>query len=69
MKTLELVRYFAVRDQQVLVDDVLAIDPAQRGRDAKAEIQRRATACAKNFGELVGDRIIRGERHGVTWHH
>lgn len=67
MKTLDLVRYTAVRGQHVLVDDVLAVDPAQRGRDAKEEIGRRARACVRNFGEMAGDQIIRGERHGVTW--
>ena len=66
MKTLDLVRYTAVRGQHVLVDDVLAVDPTQRGRDGKEEIRRRARACVINFGELVGDQIIRGERQGVT---
>lgn len=69
MKTLDLVRYTAVRGQQVLVDEVLAVDPAQRGYDAKDEIQRRARACVRNFGELASDQIIRGERYGVTWRH
>lgn len=69
MKTRDLVRYSAVRGQYVLVDDVLAVDPGQRGRDAIEEMQRRASACVKNFGELVGDQIIRGERYGVTWRH
>lgn len=69
MKTLDLVRYSAVRGSYVLVDDVLAVDPTQRGKDAKAEIERRARACVTNFGELAGDQIIRGERYGVTWRH
>lgn len=69
MKTLDLVRYTAVRGQRVLVDDVLTVDPAQRGRDAKEEIRRRARACVTNFGELAGDQIIRGERHGIAWRH
>lgn len=66
MKTLDLVRYTAVRGQHVLVDDVLAVDPNQRGRDGKKEIRRRARACVINFGEVVGDQIIRGERLGVS---
>jgi hypothetical protein len=66
MKTLDIVRYTAVRGQSVIVDDVLAVDPALRGRDAQAEIQRRAQACLVNFGERAGDRIIRGERYGIT---
>jgi hypothetical protein len=69
MKTLDLVRYTAVRGQHVLVDDVLAVDPTKNGRDAKEEIRRRARACVTNFGELAGDQIIRGERCGVTWRH
>ena len=67
MTTLELVRYSATRGQHVLVDDVLAIDPAQRGRDAQEEIRRRARACVTNFGERADDQVIRGERYGVTW--
>jgi hypothetical protein len=67
MKTLDLVRYSAVRGDFVLVDDVLAVDPARRGEDAKAEIERRARACVTNFGELSSDKIIRNERYGVTW--
>ena len=69
METLDLVRYTAVRGRHVLVDDVLAIDPAARGRDAQEEIRRRARACVTNFGELPGDEIIRGEHRGVTWRH
>jgi len=69
MKSLDLVRYTAVRGQSVLVDDVLAVDPAKRGQDAKDEIGRRARACVTNFGEQAGDMIIRGERSGVTWRH
>ena len=69
MKTLGLVRYSAVRGNYVLVDDVLALDPAQRGKDAKSEIGRRALASVTDFGELASDKIIRGERYGVTWRH
>lgn len=69
MKKLDLVRYTAVRGQRVIVDDVLAVDPAQRGRDAKEDIRRRARACIINFGDLASDQIIRGERLGVTWRH
>lgn len=69
MKTLDLVRYSAVRGQTVLVEDVLAVDPTLRGTDASAEIGRRARACVTNFGDVAGDQIIRGERLGVTWRH
>ena len=69
MKKLELVRYTAVRGQRVLVDDGLAVDAGRRGKDATAEIERLARACVTNFGELVGDQIIRGERLGCTWRH
>lgn len=69
MKTLDLIRYTALRGQRVLVDDVLTVDPAKRGRDAKEEMQRRARACVRDFGELSCDEIIRGERYGVTWRH
>ena len=69
MKTLDLVRYTAVRGQHVLVVDVFAVDPAKRGQDAKDAIGRRAHACVANFGEQAGDKIIRGERLGVTWRH
>jgi hypothetical protein len=50
-------------------DDLLAVDPALRGGDAQAEVQRRAQACLANFGERAGDRIIRGERYGITHRH
>lgn len=66
MKTMDLVRYSAVRGQHVLVDDLLVVDPALRGRDGKEEIRRRARACVINFGEQADDQIIRGERQGVT---
>lgn len=69
MKMMDLVRYSAVRGDRVLVEDVLAVDPACRGRDAKAEIQRRARACMTNFGEHPADRIVRGARLGITWRH
>ena len=74
MKTLDIVRYRAVRGQSAIVDDCLgsrsrASRPGRKGRDAKAEIQRRAQACLTNFGECAGDRIIRGERYGITHRH
>ena len=69
MKAFDIVRYTAVRGQSVVVDDVLAVDPALQGRDARAEIQRRAKACLTNFGERAGDCIIRGELYGITHRH
>ena len=65
-KQLELVEHTAVRGPRMLVLDVLAVDPALRGRDATAEMQRRARACCRDFGELASDQIIRGARCGIA---